>query len=917
MAGPMDRHADQQPEIPEEERHPLDAFFHPRAVAVIGASDRPGSVGRNILWNLISSPFGGTVYAVNPKRHNVLGIKTWSDVQSLPEPADLAMIITPAPTVPSVLRDCVAAGVKSAIIISAGFRETGEAGNKLLEEVREIARNGKIRLIGPNSLGVMNPITGLNAAYAFHIAQQGTVGFVSQSGAICASVLDWSFRNNVGFSAFVSFGHMADVGWPDLIYYLGNDRNTKSIVIYLQGIGDARSFLSAAREVALAKPIIVLKAGQTREGADAALPPASELRKTICLDSVLDAAFRRSGVVRVNDIESLFSMAEALGKQPRPRGRRLIIIGNSAGPNILATDALVAGGGKLPALSEDTMAQLNNLLPPYWNHRNPVDIVGDADADRYARAAEIVLRDEESDGVLVVLTPQVRTEPTATARQLAALKLPKRKPVLASWMGGITVEEGETILNDHNIPTFPYPDTAARVFNAMWQYTYNLNGIYETPSMPSGLEAGAPIREMASGIFEMADAENRTSLTTAESHAILQACGISFLERLVAQNAQEAADLAARIGYPVVLRYHSEKAEPVDAGGVLLNLPDDNAVREAFGALRTFYAAMRPGRAFPGVAVQPVVPKNGFELILGSSIDPQFGPFLYFGSGGPWGEALRDRTVALPPLNTTLARRMMEQTRIYTALQEGRGGMPPDIGELEQLLVRFSHLAVEQRRIREIEINPLLVTPERMVALNARMELHPAGLAAADLPKPAIRPYPQEYVTEETMKDGAEILIRPIRPEDEPLMVKFHEGLSRDTVYFRFLRVLGHDQLIRHERLTRLCFIDYDRAMALVAVAAAAGENGARILGLSRFVKLHGTADADFAIMIRDDYQGRGLGKLLLGRLAEVAKAEQIKRLTGIVHPENRGMLHLCSRLGFQLHKPAGEEVTAEKMLTD
>ncbi|MDQ3429724.1 MAG: CoA-binding protein, partial [Actinomycetota bacterium] len=456
----------------------LDAIFRPETVAVIGATERPGSVGRTIMWNLVSSPFGGTVFPVNSRRPNVLGIKAYPSVSEVPQKVDLAVIVAPAQTVPGIIAECAEAGVEGAIVISAGFRETGREGMELEEQVLQEARKGRMRIVGPNCLGVMNPTTGLNATFAGSMARQGSVGFLSQSGALLTAILDRSFQENVGFSSIVSVGTMMDVGWGDLIYYLGDDPKTKSIVVYMESVGDARSFLSAAREVALTKPIIVIKAGRTEAAGKAAASHTGSLTGS---DEVLDAAFARSGVLRVGEISELFAMAEVLGKQPRPRGPRLTILTNAGGPGVLATDALINGGGDLAEISPQTMEKLNDFLPAPWSHGNPVDVLGDADPERYAKTLETAAEDPESDGLLVVLTPQDMTDPTATAERLIPYANRTGKPVLASWMGGTEVAAGESVLNGAGIPTFDFPDTAARAFTNMWRYTYNLRGIYETP----------------------------------------------------------------------------------------------------------------------------------------------------------------------------------------------------------------------------------------------------------------------------------------------------------------------------------------------------------------------------------------------------------------------------------------------------
>jgi acetyltransferase len=467
-------------------RHPLDAIFSPRNVAVIGATEKEDSVGRTLLWNLISNPFGGTVFPVNPKRSNVLGIRAYPTVRDIPDQIDLAVIVTPAPTVPGLIRDCVDIGAKGAIIISAGFKEIGPEGAKLEQEVLTIARQAKMRIIGPNCLGVMSPLTGINATFAKGMARPGSVGFISQSGALCTSVLDWSLSENVGFSSFVSIGSMLDVDWGDLLYYLGEDQRTKAIVMYMETIGNARRFLSAAREVALVKPIIVIKAGRTAAAAKAAASHTGSLAGS---DDVLDAAFRRVGVLRVDKIAEIFYMAEVLSKQPRAQGPNLTIVTNAGGPGVLATDALIQGGGKLTEVSLEALEELNAFLPGAWSHNNPIDILGDASPDRYAKSLQVAANDKNSDGMLVILTPQDMTDPTLTAEALReAAKSVGKKPVLASWMGGADVAAGVQILNRASIPTFPYPDTA----------TTSSRSMKRPPSLKSGKTSRSTSKRLAS-----------------------------------------------------------------------------------------------------------------------------------------------------------------------------------------------------------------------------------------------------------------------------------------------------------------------------------------------------------------------------------------------------------------------------------
>jgi acetyltransferase len=887
------------------ERQPLDAIFRPETVAVIGATEKAGSVGRTVMRNLISNPFGGTIFPVNPNRSNVLGIKAYPNIAEVPERVDLAVVAAPAPAVPDVIAECADAGVGGAIIISAGFKEVGEEGRELEERVLEEARRGRMRLVGPNTLGVMNPNTGLNATFAGDMARPGSVGFLSQSGALCTAILDQSFRENVGFSAFVSVGSMLDVGWGDLIHYLGNDRRTKSIIVYMESVGDARSFLSAAREVALTKPIIVIKAGRTEAAGRAAASHTGSLTGS---DEVLNAAFRRSGVLRVDSISDLFHAAEVLSKQPRPKGPRLTIVTNAGGPGVLATDALIAGGGELGELSPETTEALDGFLPAPWSRANPVDILGDADSERYAKTLEVLREDKGSDGLLVVLTPQAMTEPTATAERLAPYAKTRGKPVLASWMGGRSVAVGDEILDQAGIPTFDYPDTAARVFDYMWRYSYNLRSIYETPVLPEedGLDPGHA-GEIISGALET----GRTLLTEREAKELLAAYGIPAVETRVAHHEAEAVRHAEEIGYPAVLKLYSETiTHKTDVGGVALDLKDATAVREAYRGIESSVREKAGAGHFDGVTVQPLVSTEGYELIVGSSVDPQFGPVLLFGSGGQLVEVYKDRALALPPLNTTLARRMMEGTRVYEALRGVRGRGPVDLDALEKLLVRFSQLVVEQPRIKEVDINPLLASPERLIALDARVVLHDLDKKEEELPKTAIRPYPKEYVSQAALKDGTPVTIRPIRPEDEPLMVRFHESLSERSVYMRYFYTLNLDRRTAHERLTRICFIDYDREMALVAERRDPETGEREILGVGRLSRNRiAPNEAEFALLISDRFQRQGLGTLLVERLLEVGRAEGLSRITADILFENRAMQSIIKKLGFRLRRDVEEGV--------
>src|ERR1017187_4930219 len=727
-------------------RESLDAMFSPSSVAVIGATDRAGTVGLTVLQNLLNPAFRGRVYPVNPQRAEILGVKAFKKIGDVPEAVDLVVLATPAATIPGLIGECIAAQAKSAVVISAGFKERGAAGSALERQIQEQLRGSAMRLIGPNCLGVMNPIIGMNATFAKDAPKAGNVAFLSQSGALLTAILDWSHKEEVGFSAIVSTGSMLDVGWGDLIYHFGDDPHTKSILLYMESVGDASSFLSAAREIALSKPIIVIKAGRSDAASRAAASHTGALTGS---DDVLEAAFRRCGVLRVQNIADLFYMAEVLSKQPRPRGPRLTIVTNAGGPGVLATDSLMATGGELTVLSSESLHEMDAFLSSHWSHSNPVDVLADADAERFVKAVEVASKDPASDGLLAIIAPQGLANPTQVAERMKPLAHSSGKPLLASWMGGDGVEEGTAILNAAGIPTFSYPDTAARAFTYMWRYTYNLRGLYETPALVEGSDAAAGARSKVNEAVQQVRASGRTMLNEFEAKQLLGYYGIPVVETRVAENEEQAVACATEIGYPVVLKLLSNTiAHKTDVDGVRLRLQTAEQVRGAYRAIQASVAEKAGPKHFAGVTVQPMVRRDGYELILGSTVDAQFGPVILFGSGGVMVEVYRDHALALPPLNTTLAQRLMEQTKIYSALLGVRGRKPVNLAALESLLVRFSQLVMEQPWIKEIDINPLLATPEQLLALDARVVVHDSTVQAEKLPRPTIRPYPSQYVWE-------------------------------------------------------------------------------------------------------------------------------------------------------------------------
>jgi acetyltransferase len=668
----------------------------------------------------------------------------------------------------------------------------------------------------------MIPKLGLNATFAPRLAKDGHLAFVSQSGALCSSVLDWSIRERVGFSGFFSVGSMVDVDWGDLIYYLADDRHTASILIYMESVGDARSFFSAAREVALTKPIIALKAGRTKPGAKAVMSHSGAPAGS---DEVFDAAFRRAGVLRVNTLDELFGIAEVLGKQPRPLGSRLAIVTNGGGPGVLAADALIEHNGSLADLSDQTIGTLDKFLPPFWSRSNPVDLVGDAKADQYAAAVKALVKDPNNDALLIILTPQATAEPTVTAERLKSLVSTSKKPILACWMGGNAVAEAESLLNASGVPTFAHPDAAARAFCLMAEYSSNIRALYETPVLlTESHEEGH--QERVQTVLKKVRQTGRTLLTEVEAKEILSSCGIPVFETRLAKNEEEAV-----------------------------------------------------------------------ELMLGKRIDPNFGPIILFGAGG---RLVDDRAIGLPPLTVTLARRLMERTRIYAALN-GIGRPQADIDVLEKVLVRFSQLVAEQSLIKEIDVNPLLAFRSGAIAHDVRVILFEPGQPAASVSKLVIRPYPTQYVRAWNLADGTPVTIRPIRPEDEPLMIDFHKSLSEETIHLRYFGFLTAETLITNERLARICFSDYDREIALVVERIEPVLDQRQIIAVARLIKDHVANEAELAIVISDDWQSKGLGSKLLSDLLEIGRKEGLDRIGGPILPKNYVMQHLCRKRGFTL----------------
>jgi acetyltransferase len=787
----------------------LEKIFHPSSIAVVGASDKKGSVGCAVLANLVGGGFAGPIFPVNVRQSRVMERMAYSSLLQIGQPVDLAIIATPLTAAPQIIRDCAQAGVAGAIIASAGGKEIGPQGQMIEEQIRREAANGLVRIIGPNCLGIICGGSHLNASFASHAALPGNLAFVSQSGAICTAILDLSLKQKIGFSHFVSIGSMLDVDYGDLINYLGNDEAVRSIVLYVESLTNIRKFMSAARAVARIRPIVVLKSGRCAAGARAA---ASHTGALAGEDAVYDAAFKRAGIVRVDTLEELFDCAELMSRQPRPSGPGVAIITNAGGPGVMAADALAAQGLEPALLNSAILGQLDASLPPFWSHGNPIDILGDASPERYQKAVEICLGAPEINVLLIILTPQAMTDPSAVATTLSHLLRGAVRSVFTVWMGGVDVEPGRAIFHEAGIPTYETPERAIAAFIRLYSYKRNLELLQEVPPQwPQALQFD---QGRARTLIRDALQSARPVLAEKDSKELLNAYGIPVNCTELAGSLEQAVQVAQGMGYPLVMKVHSpDISHKSDAHGVQLNLRHAEDIREAFGRIMAGAKAYNPQARVLGVTLQPMLPRSDYELIVGSKRDPFFGPVILFGMGGIMTEILRDQALALCPLNRLLARRLMENTRVFQLLTGYRNRPPANLEKLEEILLRLSQLVTDFPEIVELDINPLILTGEQVCAVDARVVVQ-----ASAVPSPmhlVISPYPNQYEVRTTTKDGAPLLVRPIKPEDAPLLVELFQTLSPRSVFFRFFSPL---KTLPPEVLARFTQIDYDRDMALVAI---------------------------------------------------------------------------------------------------
>ncbi len=884
---------------------PLDYFFKPESVAVVGASTRKGSVGHILVDNLQQGGFAGPIYPINPNADQILGIEAHASLTAVSQPVDLAVICIPIKGVPEIIKECGQLGIKAAIIISAGGKEAGDEGLAIDKAIHEEAQKAGVRYLGPNCMGLLCPQCNLNASFAAFFANPGNLAFISQSGALGSAILGWATQNNIGFSHFVSVGTMADVDFADLIDYLGGETSAKSILIYMEGLTSHRRFMSAARAVSRIKPIILAKSGRSEAGARAA---ASHTGAMAGMDEAYTAAFRRAGIIRVETVRQLFDCAEALGKTQRPVGGGLGIITNAGGPGVMAIDALENWGAEPARLSQETLDKLSEILPPFWSHGNPVDILGDAASERYLKALQVCLKAPELAGLVVIMTHQAMTDPSEIARVMVPEIKKQGKPVLAVWMGGEDVVEGMRILNEGGVPAYETPEQAIDTFMAMYSYTRNLEVLQETPSrLPRELEVN---QQQAQTFIDQILKRRTKVLTEIEAKAILAAYGIPVTPTVSASSYQAAAQAANRMGYPVVMKIHSpEISHKTDVGGVKVGLINEEEVKAAFDEITEAARSRAPEAHVQGVTLQPLVKPVDFELIMGAKKDPQFGPLLLFGLGGIYAEVLKDAAVELPPLNLMLAERLVQRTKVHRLLQGYRHLPAADLERLEEMLMRLAQLVTDFPEIVELDINPLFISRGQPLAGDARMVVEESPVPA---PRHLIiAPYPNQYVSHWMLEDGTPVMLRPMRPEDEPLVADFLASCSEETIYFRYFRRIKrwtHDMLIRFTQN------DYDREIGIMAVGVPPGPEV--MMGVSRLVTTPDRKHAEFAIIVADAWHGKGLGSKLIQRLIEVARDMGVKQLWGAVLSENHPMLALAQKHGFTLKKDAeGETVHLEMTL--
>ncbi len=889
--------------------HYLQPLLAPLRVALVGATARKGALGCMVFENLAEAGFAGDLYLVNPRHSRLFGKPCFASLEDIGQPVDLAVIATPAPTIPGILEQGARSGLKSAVILSAGFAETGESGRCQLEAILAVSRRHGIRLLGPNCLGLLRPSIGLNATFASGPVRAGNIALISQSGAVCTALLDWAYPAGIGFSSVISLGGSADIDFGEILDFLIHDEKTATILLYVEGIREARGFMSALRAAARTKPVIVLKVGRYDTGARAASSHTGALTGS---DAVFAAALRRAGTVRVKTSMQLFAAARIFAFGKPALGNRLAIITNGGGPGVMAADHASENNIALATLSATTQARLNAVLPTHWSHANPIDLIGDATTERFVAALNAVIEDPNVDATLTLFCPQRVTHATAAAQALIPIGQQSRKPFLTAWLGGAEVASSHNLFERAGLPNFDTPENAVEAFSFLAAFQRNQAHLLEAAPPVSPLPA--PDLAFAQALRDHALAEGRTMLSEFEAKQLLAAFHIPVPQQIIAINENEALEAAAKIGYPVVLKIHSpDITHKSDVGGVRLNLHNTRMVAAAYNDMLTHVRDLQPAARIEGVAVQPMLRyADARELLAGIATDPVFGPVIVFGAGGIAVEALRDTAIALPPLNTRLADDLIAETRVARLLGAYRNSPSVDKDALNRLLLQVSSIACLLPWVREMDLNPLLAHPQGVMVADARIVIDPAAdRAPRRYRHMAIHPYPIELESTIALVDGTSLLVRPIKPEDAALEQAFVASLSTDSRYMRFLHHLSTFSAAMIARFTQ---IDYDREMALIALS---GEANQAIVGVARYCPNPDRFSAEFAIAVTDAWQGRGIGHQLMVKLIECARAAGYRDLTGTVFSANVPMLKMVRNLGFEtaLSTEGGSMIRAVKVL--
>ncbi len=880
--------------------HHLEALFSPHNIAVFGASEEPGSVGARVFQNLIDAGFHGGLYPINPKHKKIHGKRCYKCLDEVDVTVDLAIVTTPASTVPAIMRSCGEQDVAAAIVLSAGFREIGKKGQRLEDSVVNIARHHGIHLLGPNCLGLMRPGIGLNATCLDAMAPDGRLALISQSGALCTAILDWSVPHQLGFSTVVSLGNAADVDFGDILDYLVVDQKTDAILLYVEGVHDARAFMSGLRSAAHAKPVIVLKAGRHHAGSRAAYTHTGAM---IGSDDVFDTALERAGAVRAMTFEQLFAAAAILSTGRRVNGNRLAIVTNGGGPGVLATDRAEDMGVEVATLSEETFAQLNKILPTHWSHGNPVDILGDASPQRYAEIVKVCLKDPGVDGVLAILTPQSMSNPNKTAQAVIEIAdKHKEKPIITCWMGETRVREARELFSVNGIPSFVSPERAVEAFAYLCHYHCNQKLLLQTPGPLT--DSRQPDVEGAKMIIESVLAERRAMLSDTESKAILNAFRIPCTPTLEARSAAEALVHAQSLGFPVVMKVSSPQiSHKSDVGGVRINILNAPDVRTTYKSLVDEARRLKPDAEIRGVTVEPMASTaDARELMVGVKRDPVFGPVIAFGAGGTMAEIMHDNAVAIPPLNRVLVQRLIEKTRVTHLLGAFRKMEAVDRSVVEDVLLRVSEMVCELPHIQEMDINPLFADKSGVMVVDARIRVKRPPTSPIPYSHMAIHPYPSHLTRHVYLTDGTAMTIRPIRPEDAQIEQEFVRNLSAEARYFRFIRALTE---LSPEMLVRYTQLDYSREMALIAVIREQGR--CEQIGVGRYVVNPDGASCEFALAVSDQYGGQGIGSQLMEALMEAARGQGVRVVEGEVMSNNHRMLSLMKSLGFSISASADD----------